>query len=112
MKKSTPCTRWLASGLLLAGLGGTAVTVADTHWRDNNFSYDQARRALARGEILSLGQIIQHLRKYSNGRIVSTEYEYEFDRWVYEFKVIDSQGRMSKIHIDAKLGNLVREADD
>ncbi len=86
--------------------------MADPHWEDENFSYDQARRALDRGDILPLEAVIKHLRRVSQGRIVSTEYEYEFDRWVYEFKVIDEQGRMSKIHIDAKQGCLLRMADD
>ena len=84
----------------------------ESTWDDDNHSYDQARRALDRGEVLPLSEAMKHLQHHSSGDIVATEYEYEFDRWVYEFKLIDSQGRMSMVHIDARDGSLVQVSDD
>ena len=81
-------------------------------WEDANHSYDQARRALDRGEVLPLSEVIKYLRRHNKGDIVATEYEYEFGNWVYEFKLIDQQGRMSMVHIDARDGSLVQISDD
>lgn len=92
----------------------TAFSVAADHleWEDDNHSYDRARRAVDRGESLALPEVIGHLRRIAPGQIVAVEYEYEFDRWVYEFKIIDQQGRLQKVHLDAKSGVLVQMADD
>lgn len=94
--------------LLWPLLGGTNHLA----WEDENSSYDQARRALNRGEVLALPVVIEHLRRLAPGEIVAIEYEYEFERWVYEFKIIDSRGRLQKVHLDARSGELVRMADD
>lgn len=99
--------------LLCLTLGYCGHLVAeDSFWEDDNHSYDQARRALDRGEVLPLSTVIEHLQHHNSGEIVATEYEYEFDRWVYEFKLIDKQGRVSMVHIDARDGSLVRVSDD
>lgn len=91
---------------------GAFLAAAESEWDDDNHSYDQARRALDRGDVLPLSEVMKHLQRHSSGDIVATEYEYEFDRWVYEFKLIDSQGRMSMVHIDARDGSLVQVSDD
>ena len=100
---------------LLLALAFSALPVsiiADHDWNDNNLSYDQARHALSQGTVMPLSEVIKHLRKHSRGEIVATEYEFEFDRWVYEFKVLNRQGLMSMIHIDARDGSLVQVSDD
>ncbi len=98
--------------ICLLSVSSSYLAAVDSPRQDDDHSYDKALRALDRGEILSLEQVVKHLRKHSQDRIVATEYEYEFDRWVYEFKLIDIQGRMSKIHIDAQQGDLLQVADD
>jgi uncharacterized membrane protein YkoI len=89
-----------------------SVALADTEWTGDGHSYDQARQALHRGEVMSLSNVIQYLRKYTDGDIVAIEYEHEFKRWVYEFVLLDDKGRMSKVHVDAKDGSLVQVSDD
>ncbi len=96
----------LAAALLTFGAGADHLD-----WQDENRSYDRARRAVERGDALPLAAIIGHLHETAPGQIVSLEYEYEFDRWVYEFKVIDGEGRLQKVHLDARSGALVRIAD-
>lgn len=86
--------------------------LADDPWGDDNHSFDQARRALGRGDVMPLTTVIKHLRQHSKGDIVATEYEYEFDRWVYEFKIIDDNGYMSRIHLDARDGSLVQISEE
>ena len=84
----------------------------DEHgWREHESAYEQAREAVARGEALPLHQVREHLQRVAPGKIVATHYEYEFDRWVYEFKIIDPQGQLRKVHIDARNGELVKLSD-
>lgn len=81
-------------------------------WEDEDKSYDQARRAVQSGQALSLPQMIKRLEQIAPGEIVSVEYEYEFDRWVYEFKIIDPAGSLQTVHLDAGSGALVQIADE
>jgi len=52
------------------------------------------------------------LRETIQGKLIATEYEYEFDRWVYEFTVIDMEGKLRRVHLDARSGELVQVTDD
>lgn len=76
-------------------------------WEDDNHSHDLARRALERGEIMPVGKVIAILHSKVQGEIVATEYEHEFGHWVYQFKVIDPQGHLRKIHINAASGEMI-----
>lgn len=91
----------------------TAGASGPTHqWDDDDLSHDRARRAVANGEALPVTEVLRHLRAQVQGDIVATEYEYEFDRWVYEFKLVDRLGRMRKVHIDAATGKWIEGEHD
>jgi len=96
---------------LLCGLMTSSISQAvyPVDWEDDQLSHDRARRALERGEILPFTAVLQILRSKVRGDIVAIEYEYEFERWVYEFKIIDAQGRLRKIHIDAAVGTFIED---
>lgn len=105
---SSTLTRILIGSLLLLTLSAAH----DPHsWHDEDHSYDKARRAVELGKALPIDQVIAHLRSHYSGDIVAVEYEHEFDQWVYEFKVIDKQGRLRRIHLNAGTGELVNEQD-
>jgi uncharacterized membrane protein YkoI len=92
---------------LAATPGGT-----DQHdWNERDSAYELARRAVIRGEALPLQEIRDHLQHVAPGKIVATQYEFEFERWVYEFKIVDPQGQLRKVHIDARSGELVQVSD-
>jgi uncharacterized membrane protein YkoI len=76
-------------------------------WADDDHSHDKARRAVARGDALPVAEVMKRLHAQVEGDVVATEYEFEFERWVYEFKLVDPQGRLRKVHIDAASGELV-----
>ena len=103
------CLAMLALGVPAAPAGSSPET---RQWGDDDHSHDQARRAVERGEALPVAEVLRHLRAQMPGDVVAIEYEYEFERWVYEFKVIDPQGRLRKVHLDAASGELIKVADD
>lgn len=85
---------------------------AEPAWQDDDRSYDRARRAVRSGEAMPLPQAMARLRATIQGDLIATEYEYEFDRWVYEFTVIDMEGKLRRVHLDARSGELVQVTDD
>jgi uncharacterized membrane protein YkoI len=99
----------LLAGLLIPCL---ALAEAARNWDDDDHSYDKARRAVARGEALPVTEVMKYLRVQVPGDVVATEYEYEFERWVYEFRVVDPQGHLRKVHLDAATGELVDPGQD
>ena len=101
--------RFLTVLLLSMQLAPVALGDPPRSWEDDDHSHDKARRAVERGEALSVDTVMNILHREVPGEIVSTEYEHEFDRWVYEFKVIDPKGYLRKVHIDAATGALIEE---
>lgn len=89
-----------------------ALSDSSRDWEDDDHSYDKARRAVERGDALPVVEVMKHLRTQVDGDIVATEYEFEFERWVYEFKVVDGLGRLYKVHLDAATGELVKGVHD
>ena len=64
--------------------------------------HDQARAALASGEILPLSAIILKLEKDFPGQIVEVDLERENGQWIYEIKLLQRDGYRQKLKVDAK----------
>jgi len=84
----------------------------DRDWEDANHSYDRARRASERGEILSLAEIYTRAAARFPGRVLEAELESEHGRWVYELKILDRAGRLLKVHLDADSGAILEQEED
>lgn len=102
---------FLGALLALTMLSTTVVMADDDAWHEHASAYEQARQAVRRGEALPLYQVRSYLQRIAPGKIVATHYEFEFGRWVYEFKIVDPQGRLRKVHLDARTGELVKVSD-
>ena len=68
--------------------------------------HDLVRRAVERGEIRPLAEILKSIRDKLPGEITRTEVEQKHGRWVYEFRVVDRQGRLFEVHVDAHTGEI------
>lgn len=101
-----PCRIALAL-LLVAWWSAVGADPGGREWADDDHSYDRARRAVERGAALPVTELLRRLRERHPGDVVAMEYEFEFERWVYEFKVIDDGGRLHKVHLDAATGRVV-----
>jgi len=75
---------------------------------DGGHSHDRARRAMESGEILHLAEILERIRPHAPGRILHTELEHEHGQWVYELKLLDPQGRLYALDVDARDGAILR----
>lgn len=71
--------------------------------------HEQARKALAAGEVLSLRQILDRVEKSHPGQILEVELEREQGRWIYEIKLLRPDGAVSKLKLDARNGDLLQQ---
>jgi len=81
-------------------------------WEDDDRSYDRARRAVAHGEILPIETILQRVKEQVAGEVLEIELDKEHGQWVYKFKILDPQGRLLEVSIDAQNGSLLKLEDD
>jgi len=74
---------------------------------------DRALRALERGEVRPLAEILAAVEPELGGEIVGVEFEREDGRHVYEFEVVTPAGRLVEVYVDAATARVLeREEDD
>ncbi len=94
----------MALVLALASLAGPGAFASER--RD----HDEAREALARGQVMPLQRVLEHLaRQRPGGHVLEVELEHTRGRWVYEIKQVDSGGQLVKLRLDARSGELLNE---
>ena len=102
--RRTAVMRWLLL-VVLSLLPALAAADRDDHVR--------ARELQARGEILPLSVILEHTRRVQPGRVLEVELERDDGIWTYELEVLDPQGRVWELRLDARNGRLLeRERED
>jgi len=96
-------------GVVMAVLAITAVgmTVTPAGARDHR-DHDAVRQAVERGEIRSLAEILAAVRGQLPGEVVGVEVEHKNGRWLYEFKVVDHNGRLFEVYVDARTAAIER----
>lgn len=70
----------------------------------NDDDHEQARQALQAGQILPLSQILARQHKDHPGQVLEVELEREDGRWVYELKVLQADGQLLKLELEAQSG--------
>ncbi|CAM5190404.1 Membrane protein OS=Castellaniella defragrans (strain DSM / CCUG 39792 / 65Phen) OX=1437824 GN=BN940_04511 PE=4 SV=1 [Castellaniella denitrificans] len=98
--------RGMLAGALALGLwaGGAGA---------HNHDRDMAERLQALGEVLPLQDVLARVARDYPGQVLKVEFEQEDDdddcgacrgRWIYELKLLQDQGRLTKLKIDARTG--------
>lgn len=70
--------------------------------------HDRVRRAVERGEILPLTDILKRTNKEYPGQLIEAELEDEDGEMVYELVIISEDGRVYKLYYDARNGDLLK----
>ncbi|HEY0330395.1 MAG TPA: PepSY domain-containing protein [Rhodopseudomonas sp.] len=78
------------------------------HDHDRDGDHDAVRGAVQRGEIKPLAELLQIVKGKLPGEITGVEIERRHGQWLYEFRVIDSAGRLFEIYVDAQTGDIRR----
>jgi uncharacterized membrane protein YkoI len=74
---------------------------------ESESDHETARRAVECGEIMPLADVLAAIRPHIPGKIIETEFEREGDSWTYELKILDDQGRIVEMHVDAKTARIL-----
>ncbi|WP_306831470.1 PepSY domain-containing protein [Neorhizobium huautlense] len=73
---------------------------------------DTLRDAVKRGDVLPLSVLQKKLRARYPGDIIRVELDEDDGRFIYEFKVLQANGRLYEIEMDAKDGAILDVDDD
>ena len=86
---------------LAAGVMGVAVGSSDD-------DHQEARRLMETGEIQPLEAIIERIHASHPGRVLAIELEREHGGYVYEIELLDAEGRVWELEIDAVSGRILK----
>lgn len=86
--------------LLLASMAGPLQA-------DDRHDHEQARQAVAAGEVMPLRLLLQKLERTHPGEVLEVELEKSDGRWVYEVRLLQAGG-VSKLWLDARDARLIR----
>jgi uncharacterized membrane protein YkoI len=93
----------LAAATLIAAVPRPATA------RDDDASRrDEVRRAVERGAIRPLSEILAAVRDKLPGEIAGVEIEEKNGRWLYEFRVVGSKGQLFEVYVDARTAAIER----
>jgi uncharacterized membrane protein YkoI len=103
------CSMLDRRALLLAGVWFSASPVA--HAEDD---HDQAWRALKRGEIRPLTDILAQLQGQLGGEVIEVSFKSKRRgrNYAYEFTVLTPSGRISEVLVDAATAKILEREDD
>ena len=92
--------------LLLSGLIAAALTAAGP-LQAGERGHDAARRALEEGKVLPLRTVLDKVEREYRGQAIRIEFEHEGGRFVYEIRLLQPDGHMLKLEVDAVNGNVL-----
>lgn len=108
-----PCPRrslvatWVALALSAALQAAPSVARPSDH--------ELARQALERGEVLPLATVLAKVEHDYQGQVLKIEFEHEDGQFIYEIRLLQSDGRIAKLTVDAVDGHVLgikRKKDD
>jgi len=108
---------FIISLVLLVGLGSPFVMSSDMFLGDQSFVLSkldakEARELKQSGQILSLETIIAQVRKEYPGTIIQIELDEEKNRYIYEIELVNDEGVVIEIEIDASTGEVLKYKKD
>ena len=93
------------SATLLAALPARADDDDDD---DDDDDHDRARRAVEQGHALPLRVVLDQVERQFQGRAVNVELEREHGRLIYEIRLLQADGRVVKLEVDAASGAVLK----
>jgi uncharacterized membrane protein YkoI len=93
----------------LAVVSDISISYAYADNDDSGRSHQRSiRNAVQQKQILPLGKIKQYIENKTKSEIIYIELEREHGQWVYEFKIVDRNGRLREIYVDATSGKILK----
>lgn len=97
-----PLRRLALSCLALWLLGASPGLRADDHG-----SHELARQALEQGKVLPLRAVLEKIERDYRGQALKVEFEQDDGRFLYKIRLLQSDGRVVKLKVDAVDGKVL-----
>ena len=75
---------------------------------DDDDDHDRARRAVEQGRALPLRVVLDQVERQFQGRAVNVELERKHGRLIYEIRLLQADGRVVKLEVDAASGAVLQ----
>mgnify|MGYP001639771025 FL=1 len=75
---------------------------------DDDDDHDRARRAVEQGHALPLRVVLDQVERQFQGRAVNVELVREHGRLIYEIRLLQADGRVVKLEVDAASGAVLK----
>lgn len=79
-----------------------------TAWARDGDDHEHARQAVQAGQVLPLRTVLERLEREHPGQVLEVELERDGDRWHYEIKLLQPDGRLLKLLLDARTADVLR----
>ena len=103
---TVPATRHPRRLALLGLLAGGLVAGAPLHAEPND--HDLARQALQQGKVLPLRTVLEKVEREYQGQVLKVEFEHDDGRFLYEIRLLQQDGRVAVLKIDAVDGRVLQ----
>lgn len=96
--------RFVACTVAVAALwaGGAAA------WARGEDDHERAQQAVQAGQVLPLRTVLERLEREHPGQVLEVELEHDGERWLYEIKLLQADGRLFKLLLDARTAEVLR----
>lgn len=94
--------RSVVLGLLACALAVSLPLRAETS------DHDLARQALEQGKVLPLRTVLDRVERDYHGQVLKIEFEHEDDRFIYEIRLLQQDGHLIKLEVDAADGHVLQ----
>ncbi|HMO46255.1 MAG TPA: PepSY domain-containing protein [Rubrivivax sp.] len=69
--------------------------------------HDAARQALEQGKVLPLRTVLEKVERDYQGQAIKIEFERDDGRFIYEIRLLQNDGRVVKLEVDAVDGKVL-----
>lgn len=76
--------------------------------RADDSDHELARDALQQGRVLPLRQVLDKIEREYQGQVLKIEFERDDGRYVYEIRLLQKDGRVAKLKVDAVDGRVLK----
>ena len=104
VRRRTGALAALRSALAALLLSACALPIA---WGGSRGDHERAHAAVRAGEVLPLATLLERLQRTHPGQVLELELDREDGRWIYEIKLLQANGQLLRLELDAGTGQVL-----
>jgi hypothetical protein len=104
VRRRTGALAALRTALAALLLSACALPIA---WGGSRGDHERAHAAVRAGEVLPLATLLERLQRTHPGQVLELELDREDGRWIYEIKLLQANGQLLRLELDAGTGQVL-----